>query len=662
MKSIKQKMVVSFAILLTVSLLWVIAASYIFSVNEVRFQAISGMTGQTKEASNVVTKEIEKELTALKLLASQSEIQAMNWQDQKRLLTTQLGYTKFLGIGVSSMSGDLKFTDGSEISISDRPYFKKALNGETAVSDVVMSRVNGKPELFFITPIKSGGNTKGFLVSRMDAMMLSEITDKLGYGEYGYAYMLNVDGVTVAHQKRELVEKQFNPVTASETDPAFSAVADLTKKIQSEKTGHHQYNYNGNDLIAAYEPVKGTPWSLVVTANESEVFERIPALRNKVLSIMALQLVIGTVFVYLIARSIANPIIEISKVAGVIANLDITQDVPEKHLAKKDEIGVMARSIQTIIDRLREMITEIRLSSTQVTQTAEELTSSALQSSTAAEEISRAIEDIAGGAQEQSRISESGCQNAFKLEDAVAKDQEDLRLLNETSHHVGVLIEEGLNSVEKLSEASDKTSKATRRVQKGIEDTNVSTQKIEQASQVIASIAGQTNLLALNAAIEAARAGEAGRGFAVVADEIRKLAEESTASTKTIDAVVAELQSNASESVRIMGDLLAVMREQEESIEVSKQKYSDIREAIGVSLTSLEAINQSSEDIVHIKSALVSVLNNLSGISQEYGASTEEVTASVEEQTASIEEIAASSERLSELAESLEQLIMKFKV
>ena len=38
--------------------------------------------------------------------------------------------------------------------------------------------------------------------------------------------------------------------------------------------------------------------------------------------------------------------------------------------------------------------------------------------------------------------------------------------------------------------------------------TNESSNRIGQASEVIASIAEQTNLLALNAAIEAARAGK----------------------------------------------------------------------------------------------------------------------------------------------------------
>ncbi|MGC5699087.1 methyl-accepting chemotaxis protein [Pseudomonas sp. NFXW11] len=98
--------------------------------------------------------------------------------------------------------------------------------------------------------------------------------------------------------------------------------------------------------------------------------------------------------------------------------------------------------------------------------------------------------------------------------------------------------------IEKLADTVDAVSRSVQ----GLAE---ETQSIQQAANMIRSIAEQTNLLALNAAIEAARAGEQGRGFAVVADEVRALASKTQESTMSIQRIIQSLQDVASQAVQV---------------------------------------------------------------------------------------------------------------
>lgn len=204
-------------------------------------------------------------------------------------------------------------------------------------------------------------------------------------------------------------------------------------------------------------------------------------------------------------------------------------------------------------------------------ETCQSLTDISQQSAAATEEVAKAIEEIARSTSDQARDTENGAASAEELGLLIENDQQNLVELNKSAELVERMKDEGSLAISELIERTRERDSYDRLIKEGILKTNDSAEKINSASQVIQSIADQTNLLALNAAIEAARAGEQGMGFAVVAEEIRKLAEQSSSSTKEIDQVVRELQANSKRAVEIMDKSTEIAKMQEESVNITRR-------------------------------------------------------------------------------------------
>ncbi|MFU0827746.1 MAG: hypothetical protein ACFWTJ_09490 [Lachnoclostridium sp.] len=498
--------------------------------------------------------------------------------------------------------------------------------------------------------------------NNLETNSLSNLVTDMGYGTNGYGYIIDGNGTIIGHKNKDYVNNQFNPINEAKNNKSLEELAATIQLATTKSRGISHYTFNSQNYYAAFSKVSGTDWTIIITAEKSEILQPAITLLKSMVFVVFIVLIISAFLTFVIGTKIASPIRATSNYAMKIASLDLSQDIDDKYREREDEIGRLAYSLHSITNNLRHIIKNINESSDQVAHAANLLTENSKQTATAAEEISKTIEEIAEGASEQAKHTESGSHKAALLGESIEKVHNIIQDVNSSTDKVTAVVQEGLKEIEALIQITKENIVAVKTIYDVIMKTNESSKQIGEASNVIESIASQTNLLSLNAAIEAARAGDAGKGFAVVADEIRKLADQSSSSTKVINQIIEELQRNINNAVQTMTRITSITEEQSTSVKNTKEKYMSIEKSMQVSIDAVRNLKLAGDEMDNMRQNILDSLENLSAIAEENAAASEEASASTEEQTAAIEEFAHAIDNLSGLAAKLESLISEFKL
>ncbi len=279
------------------------------------------------------------------------------------------------------------------------------------------------------------------------------------------------------------------------------------------------------------------------------------------------------------------------------------------------------------------------------------------QTQLAVQEVNKAIENIASNSSDQVKTVDDCSNQLQSLADNINSIINSNKDLWASSKNMESDKDKGVRKIQNLEHVMIENKNSAELVEVAIKESDLSMQEIVMVTETIDNIASQTNLLALNAAIEAARAGEAGRGFAVVADEIRKLAEQSSLSTKEIQSFIQGMQNTSKKGVSSLEKMKSVVYEQESVVSEVRLSFDGLTKSIQEVLSLLENIQARSKQMEVNKDNILKTMKVVANYSEQTAAATEETSASSQEQLASIEEVINYVEKLKNLSDDLQEII-----
>ncbi|WP_021169746.1 Oxygen sensor protein DosP [Sporomusa ovata DSM 2662] len=317
------------------------------------------------------------------LIAEYPDLKNLDSQKQYQLLTEiKRKYPFYQVLTIQDLNGDQTAkTSGSLVNRSERWWFKKFIaERQPYISQSYYSVFSDSPVTSIIQGIYSQGKLYGILLADIEIKQLQQMVETYSAGGESYAYLLDGEGVVIAHPDRQqaaelynyktmkkkvllrdlagipLRDEKNNEVTEEIPFELAPSLQTIVAKVTAGEIGTGEYiGTNGEKYMCAYRaipiPGKSKPWSLIVVQEKRTVMAFMDYVTLNATLVGILVIVFSALLTMWFSRRLTNPLIDIVHATNQIKDGDLAVELT---VNSANEFGILAANFNQMVYELRQ--------------------------------------------------------------------------------------------------------------------------------------------------------------------------------------------------------------------------------------------------------------------------------------------------------------------